>query len=137
LPPGANPDYGIEVASSIFYADAIPLMTLLLKPFRSLLSEPFQYFGVWLFACFVLQGLFAWKIATALGLPKIAKASLSAFLIFVPSLLQRLEWGHYPHSGHWLILAAIYLYLHALSVSLRRRAPSCCSARRQGEPPNA
>jgi hypothetical protein len=115
LPPGANPDYGIEVASSIFYADAIPLMTLLLKPFRSLLSEPFQYFGVWLFACFVLQGLFAWKISTALGLPKIAKASLSAFSIFVPSLLQRLEWGHYPHSGHWLILAAIYLYLRALS----------------------
>src|SRR5262245_5165276 len=32
LPPGANPDYGLEIASSIFYADSIPLVALLLKP---------------------------------------------------------------------------------------------------------
>src|SRR5262245_43769209 len=33
LPPGANPEYGLEIASSIFYADSIPLGALLLKPF--------------------------------------------------------------------------------------------------------
>jgi len=30
-PPGLNPDWGLEIGSSIFYADSIPLLAFLFK----------------------------------------------------------------------------------------------------------
>src|SRR3954471_15595373 len=35
LPPGANPDYGLELGSAIYFADAIPLLALPLKALRN------------------------------------------------------------------------------------------------------
>src|SRR5690349_21583342 len=42
MPPGANPDYGLELGSAIYFADAIPLLALPLKALRSLVEVP-QY----------------------------------------------------------------------------------------------
>jgi len=36
------------------FFDSIPLLAFLFKPFTSLLPEPFQYFDLWLLACFIL-----------------------------------------------------------------------------------
>ncbi len=113
LPPGMNPAYGLELATSILYDDAIPVMALALKPFSSLLGEPFQYFGLWLLLCFILQGVFAWKIGQALGFSLVPRIALACFLVTAPPFLIRLH-GHYALCAQWLVLAALYLYLRPI-----------------------
>lgn len=43
-PPGLNPGWGMELSSSIFYADAIPLLACLFKALDPL-AEVGQYWG--------------------------------------------------------------------------------------------
>jgi len=63
FPLGANPRFGLEkLGSSIFFADSIPLLALAFKPFAPFLPDPFQYLGLWLLACFLLQSYFAWRL---------------------------------------------------------------------------
>ena len=108
FPPGLNPHYGLEFSNSIVYSDSIPLLAILFKPFSSLLPQIFQYFGIWLIACFVLQAWFAWKligIAAESGVVRLLGAGL---LVFAPPMIWRLH-GHFSLVGHFLILAALYL----------------------------
>jgi len=55
FPVGLNPNYGLEISNAILFSDSNPLLAILFKPFAGLLPETFQYFGVWVYACFVLQ----------------------------------------------------------------------------------
>ena len=41
-PPGTNPEYGLELGSAIYFADAVPLVAMPLKALRGLLEVP-QY----------------------------------------------------------------------------------------------
>jgi hypothetical protein len=120
FPLGLNPSYGLELGSAIIFSDSNPLLALLFKPFSSLLPETFQYFGIWLLACFVLQAWFAWKL---LGLvtPSVVLRLLGAGLfLFSPPMFLRMG-GHLSLAGHFLILAALYLALHP-GVQRRRLA---------------
>jgi hypothetical protein len=117
FPPGANPAYGLELAGSVLFNDAIPLLALSFKPFSGLLSEPFQYFGLWIFACFLLQGFFAWKIGQLLGLKPIALVLFTCLLVLAPPFIGRIHW-HLALGAHWLVLAALYLYLRPAPKSL-------------------
>jgi hypothetical protein len=118
IPLGANPDYGLELGGSIVYTDSIPLFAFLLKPFSRLLPAEFQYFGVWVLACFCLQAVFArrllarWTSSLPLQLVGVA------FFVLTPAFLWRLR-GHEALLGHWLLLAGLDLYL---APSFRRRA---------------
>lgn len=110
LPLGANPGYGIGLHGSIYYSDSIPLLAMLFKPLAPWLPEPFQYFGLWVLACFVLQACFAWRL---LGLvtPRWPDKLLGAFFfVLAPPMLMRLG-GHMALVGHWMLLASIYLCL--------------------------
>ncbi|MFJ2363863.1 DUF6311 domain-containing protein [Pseudomonas sp. NPDC087697] len=120
FPLGLNPSYGLELGSAIIFSDSNPLLALLFKPFSSLLPETFQYFGIWLLTCFVLQAWFAWKL---LGLvtPSVILRLLGAGLfLFSPPMFLRMG-GHLSLAGHFLILAALYLALHP-GVQKRRLA---------------
>lgn len=108
-PPGLNPDWGLEIASSVFYSDSIPLLAFAFKALRPLV-EVTQYWGIWIFACGALQALLAWRLiglATAHPLPRLAGAALFALS---PMMLNRLG-GHFALGAHFLILAALYLAL--------------------------
>ena len=107
LPLGANPTWGMEkLGSSIFYADIIPLLALVFKPFAPVLSEPFQYVGLWLLACFLLQGYFAWRVLTT-ATTDVAPRVLGALLVvFAPPLLMRVGL-HHALVGQWLLVAAL------------------------------
>ena len=61
-PLGLNPQYGLDISSSIVYSDSIPLLAITFKALSGWLTTPFQYFGWWLLACFILQAWFAWKL---------------------------------------------------------------------------
>lgn len=108
-PPGLNPDWGIEIGSSIFYSDSIPLLAFAFKALHPLVEVP-QYWGMWLFACGALQALMAWRLiglVTSHPLPRLAGAALFALS---PTMLNRLG-GHFALGAHFLLLAALHLCL--------------------------
>ena len=112
-PVGLNPDYGLELASTIVYADAIPLLALGFKTLSNWLPQPFQYFGLWVLACFVLQAWFGWLLMTLFTPHRALRALGCAFFAFSPVMLWRLhpEIGHLSLVGQFYILAALYLVL--------------------------
>lgn len=111
-PIGANPKYGMEIGSSIIFTDSIPLLALLFKPFNIVLPQTFQYFGLWVCVSFILQAFFAWKLLSSFAdkqdrwLPLIG----CAFFAIAPVQAWRLL-GHYALVGHWILIAALYLYV--------------------------
>jgi hypothetical protein len=108
-PPGLNPAWGLEIGSSIFYSDSIPILAFLFKALHPVV-EVSQYWGMWLFACGALQAVMAWRLiglATPHPLPRLAGAALFALS---PTMLNRLG-GHFALGAHFLLLAALYLCL--------------------------
>ncbi|WP_439576617.1 DUF6311 domain-containing protein [Elioraea sp.] len=109
VPPGLNPGWGLEVSSSIFYADAIPLLAFLFKALDPLIEVP-QYWGLWLYACGVLQAVLAWRLiglGTGAMLPRLAGAAL---FVLQPALLHRMG-GHFALGGQFVLLAGLWLCL--------------------------
>ena len=62
FPLGSNPNYGLELSSSIIYTDSIPLFAFIFKLFNNFLPEHFQYFSLWILLCIYLQLLFSYLI---------------------------------------------------------------------------
>ncbi|MBC8741977.1 hypothetical protein F6X40_36155 [Paraburkholderia sp. UCT31] len=110
FPLGLNPGYGEVIGSSIVFSDSIPLLAILFKLVRGVLPDQFQYFGLWIAACFALQAVFAWAILSLRTTDNVIKALGCALLTLSPPMLWRLH-GHEALIGHWLLLAALYLYL--------------------------
>lgn len=108
-PPGLNPAYGLELGSSIFYADAIPLLAFFFKALHPLV-EVSQYWGLWLFACGALQGVLAWKLLGLATDDPLARLAGSVLFVMQPTLLNRMG-GHFALSAHFLILAGLWLCL--------------------------
>jgi len=110
FPVGLNPSYGIELSNAILFSDSNPLLAFLFKPFASILPETFQYFGIWLLACFVLQAWFGWKLVALISKNPAIRALGAGLFVFAPPMIWRLH-GHLSLVGHFLILAALYFLL--------------------------
>lgn len=108
---GSNPEFGLTLSNSIVFSDSNPLFAFVFKPFSALLPEAFQYFGIWLLLCCVLQAFFAWKLVGIYTTEKFVKTLSSVLFVFSPAMLARLDPGHLSLIGHFLILAALYLVL--------------------------
>jgi len=117
FPLGINPGFGLELGSSIFYSDSLPLFAFLFKSFSSFLPATFQYIGLWLLFCFILQAWFAWRLIGLMTDDVALRLPATAFFLFSPPMLWLLH-GHDALFGHWLILAGLYI---CLAVSLQRR----------------
>ena len=109
-PLGANPGYGLELGSSIVFSDSVPLLAFLFKPFSAWLPPYFQYFGLWLALCFMLQGWFGWRLSRRVTDDRWMALAGAAFFAIAPIVCQRLM-GHYALASHWLLLAALDAYL--------------------------
>ena len=55
FPLGVNPNYGIEVGTSIVFTASIPLLAIFFKTFKTFLGNEFQYFSFWIYLCFLFQ----------------------------------------------------------------------------------
>lgn len=121
-PPAANPAYGLDIAGSVMMADANPLLAMPFKLLSPLLPTPFQYFGLWLLACFLLQAMLAYAIAARFSAYVEQRLAITALFLFAPCFLIRIATPatfHMTLCGQWQILAALWLYL---SPDLPRRA---------------
>jgi hypothetical protein len=60
FPIGLASNYGYPFGVAITFTDSIPLLAILFKIINGLLPQNFQYFGLWISFCFVMQGIFAY-----------------------------------------------------------------------------
>ena len=112
-PLGLNPKLGLDISSSIAFTDSIPLAAFIFKPFNSLLPATFQYLGLWILICFVLQTYLAARLLSHFLTDQIQIALGSVFIALSPVLIYRLihdGYGHIALVSHFLILGALNLY---------------------------
>jgi len=112
-PLGLNPKLGLDISSSIAFTDSIPLAAFIFKPFNFLLPATFQYLGLWILVCFILQVYLAARLLSNFLTDQIQIALGSIFIALSPVLLYRLVhdgYGHIALVSHFLILGALNLY---------------------------
>ncbi|MCP3807850.1 DUF6311 domain-containing protein [Paenibacillus sp. Lou8.1] len=126
VPPGIITDFNTPTGTSITYTDSIPLLAFFFKIFSRLLPNEFQYLGIWILLCYILQALFGMLFMRRLTSNISLQLLGLMFFIMSPVMLWR-AYGHEALMGHWLILASLYLmkkdykhiyWLLLLSVSL-------------------
>ena len=111
FPPGLNPSYGLEIPSSIMFADALPLFAFFFKIVYAFTGHTVQYLGYWLLVCFALQGLFGWMLAGQFTESSTTKLSVTLLLVFMPAFLApMIQVNQFPCAGHFLILASMVIY---------------------------
>lgn len=107
---------GYPEGTSVAYTDSIPIAALFFKLLDPILPENFQYFGLYTCFCFMMQGVFASALLYLTTGNRTYSVVGSLFFLTSSCFIERC-FRHTALSSHWLILAALYLYL------LRRRYP--------------
>tara|TARA_B100000787_G_C16193297_1_gene298935 strand:- start:646 stop:2733 length:2088 start_codon:yes stop_codon:yes gene_type:complete len=108
FPIGSLPTYGVDAGNSIVYADIIPLFAIIFKLFRSITSDNFQYFSLWIFLSIFLQSLFSYLIIFKITKNFLYSIIGSIFFSISPLFFQRLG-IHIALASHWLILLSFYI----------------------------
>jgi len=108
FPVGLITDVGYPVGVPVSFMDIVPLFALMFRPFSSLLPQPFQYQGIWMLFCFIMQGVVGYKLSKEVVKKKSLALISTLFLIASPIMIYRVA-GHSALVAHWLILGAMYL----------------------------
>ncbi|HPV70696.1 MAG TPA: DUF6311 domain-containing protein [Candidatus Magasanikbacteria bacterium] len=95
---------------SILYTDSLPLLAIIFKLIRQFLPSNFQYLGLWMFLCFVLQGMGGFLLMRLIKKDTILDILGSLFFVLSPIIFQRAA-GHTSLVSHFIILAALFLCL--------------------------
>jgi hypothetical protein len=106
-PVGATPLLTWPVGSSVGLTDSIPLLALAFKAITAVLPADFQYQGLWLLSCFVLQGVFAARLMRVVTTRPELQLLGACLFVMSPPLLNR--YYHEALAAHWLILWALGL----------------------------
>lgn len=110
FPLGSNPNYGNGFSNSIVFSDAIPILALFFKSFKSFIPENFQYFSFWYFICFFLQLFFSFKIIKKFTGSDLYSVIGSFFFLISPIFIYRVD-EHVALASQWILLFALYLGL--------------------------
>lgn len=110
FPIGLTDNLAYPSNTSIIFTDSIPVLAVFFKMLSSVLPDTFQYFGWWGIASFALHGFLSAKILREFSIGKIQTLIGSVFFVVSPIVIERM-FKHTALGGHWLILAAIYLYI--------------------------
>lgn len=113
-PLGVIDNFGYPFSTTITYTDSIPLVALPLKIFSDYLPHDFNYFGLWMAGCLMLNAVFAAAFLRGQGLPVSPALIGAAFFAIAPCLLLR-GYGHESLMAQWLILASFLLYRRSSS----------------------
>ncbi|MFP1930494.1 DUF6311 domain-containing protein [Lonsdalea quercina] len=110
-PIGNNTAYGMELNNSIVYTDSIPLFAIFFKILSPLLPSTFQYTGIWLASCFILQSIMGFILIKRFTENNFYSLISTIFFVLSSSMLVRVG-GHFALSAHWLILAGMILFFN-------------------------
>jgi len=108
-PPGLMTTYMAPAGTTVGITDSLPLLAFPFKAVSFLLPATFQYAGLWLLINHLLMAVFAVKVAGLYLRPLAPRFLAAGILVLCPAWLIRD--GHFALSAHWVLLAALYLYL--------------------------
>lgn len=90
------------------YTFDIPMLALFLKPFSAILTDNFQYIGIWFLLCHFLQACFGFMLCNRFAIKGLARIVLITFLLLAPMLMSQLHQPQY--FSQWIILAGFWVY---------------------------
>lgn len=109
FPLGLASDIEYGQGTIITFTDSLPWVAMFFKLFRGLLPETFQYFGIYMLMCCILQAIAGYKLLYF----KTRDISVSimgmTLLCFAPIFMER-GFRHTGLASQWLILFAIFLW---------------------------
>ncbi len=120
FPIGQTPSFVYPFGTSVGLTDSIPILAFAFKAIDPLLGGDWQYIGLWLLSCWVLQGVFVALLVSAATSSGVLQALGAALFVMSPPLL--LRWGHAALSAHWMLLAALWLYFAPWARESARRS---------------
>lgn len=127
FPPGVITEYLTPFGTSVVFTDSIPLVALPLKAIAGWLPEPFQYFGLWALATYILQGAFAAILLKRfIGSNLLVLLGTGFFVLSEPMLIR--TGGHAALGGHFVILAAMCVWAYADGFRSRRSVVTAWAA---------
>jgi hypothetical protein len=111
FPLGMTAGLAYPAMTSVMYTDSIPIFALIFKALSPILPETFQYFGLWGFFAFMMQGglgaLIVVKFTDRIWLCWIC----SLFFSLSPIMFQRM-YGHTSLAGNFILLLPIIAWLY-------------------------
>ncbi len=109
-PIGVQSYYPYPYECSVIYTDSIPIFAFFFKILSPILPEYFQYFGLWLFLCFMLQGVSSSLLLRKLKIDYLrTMLCVPLFIINVPFLFRCFH--HSAIAGQWLILFSFLMII--------------------------
>ena len=117
FPFGVNNLLNYPIGTSIGYSDSIPILAFLFKILKPIWNPEYQYLGLWLFICYILQGFFSALLLKKWNMHIILKIICSFFLFLSPILLNR--FAHITLNCHWIILAIFCIFLSRISSNMK------------------
>ncbi len=118
FPLGFTESYNYPLGTNVGFTDTIPLLAFIFKPLRFLMSEDFQFFGLWLFICHFLTAVYTFKIFNLYKVNVWLTFLVVILIAANPVLLFRCI--HPALSSHFLIVASIYNYLRHSNANANR-----------------
>jgi len=94
---------------SIVHTDSNPLVSIIFKIFGFVFPADYQYYGWWIFICWILQAVLGYKIVYALTNDKQYALLSAALFCLIPAQINR--FWHINLMGFWVFLWPIYLFI--------------------------
>ena len=111
FPIGMNNHILYPVGISIVYTDSIPLFAVFFKILSPILPDTFQYMGIFVLLCLILQAFFAVVLVKRVTDSKLLWLFISILFVFSPVMLFR-AFYHTALTAHFLILIAFCLWAY-------------------------
>ena len=94
---------------TITYTDSIPFVAILFKALSPILPQTFQYFGIYIMLCFILQGVSSGMLLSLFCDNKLLNYMGVIIFCCSPIMIER-AFRHTALASHWLILFMLYYY---------------------------
>ncbi|MCI8557218.1 MAG: hypothetical protein HFI19_05545 [Lachnospiraceae bacterium] len=112
FPLGLAGNLGYPEGVVISFTDSIPLVSIFFKCLSGILPETFQFFGLYVLFCFMMQGLCAGCLMELFTEKQWGIYGSVVLFVFSPILIER-AFRHTALASQWLILAALYFYFRS------------------------
>ncbi|ODR36047.1 DUF6311 domain-containing protein [Eisenbergiella tayi] len=112
-------NYSEQAGTTISFTDSIPLVAIICKLFAPLLPNIFQYFGWYVYICFILQAISALMLLELFTEDKRIALLFTLLFVFSPPLIER-AFRHCALASHWLLLFTLYLFFRIRKENYRR-----------------
>ncbi len=111
--------------TSIIFTDSIPLFAVPFKLISPILPHTFQYFGWWGLISFIIQGVLACMILTALRVERVQALVGSSLFVLSPVVIEKM-FRHTSLGAHWMVLLPIYFYIRHRDIYRNLKNTSLC-----------